>query len=200
MKIKLLVLSCLIGVIVLFIGYKSGEAKSSKDEERVVRKIGIVSMRTIFQDCKRNEKYRKQAELEQEQIVQELQQLSAEIKAAEAGLETRKRGTEDFLELAKELAQKRATLPLKQDYYEQKLAVKDQQWTEKIYKDVLLQTTEVAKQMELDMVFEKDEPEFPVNSANELMLAIRTNKLLYSEGCIDITNEVMARVDAMGDN
>ncbi len=199
MKVKLLVLSCLIGAIVLFIGYKSGEAKSSK-EEKVVRKIGIVSMRKIFQDCKRNEKYRKQAELEQEQIVQELQQLSAEIKAAEAGLETRKRGTEDFLELAKELAQKRVILPLKQDYYEQKLATKDQQWTEQIYKDTLLQTTEVAKQMELDIVFEKDEPEFPVNSANELMLAIRTNKLLYSDGCIDITNEVMARVDAMGDN
>ncbi len=199
MKIKLLVLSCLMGVIVLFVGYKSGDAQPSK-EEKTVRKIGVVCMRKIFQNCKRNEKYRKEAELEQEQIIQELQQLSAEIKAAEAGLETRKRGTEDFLELAKELAQKRATLPLKQDYYEQKLAAKDQQWTEQIYKDILLQTTEVAKQMGLDMVLEKDEPEFPVESANELMLAIRTNKLIYSEGCIDITNEVMARVDAMSNN
>lgn len=199
MKVKLLVLSCLIGAIVLSIGHKSGEAQSNSTE-KVVRKIGIVSLRTIFQDCKRNEKYRKEAELEQEQILQELQQLSAEIKAAEAGLETRKIGTEDYLELAKELAQKRATLPLKQNYYEQKLAAKDQQWTEQIYKDILLQTTEVAKQMELDMVFEKDEPEFPVESANELMLTIRTNKLLYSAGCIDITNEVMARVDAMGNN
>ncbi len=206
MKTKLLVakplaVSCLIGAIVLSIGYQSGQAESNKDEEKnTVWKIGVVSIRTIFQDCKRNVKYRKQAGLEEEQIIQELQQLTAEIKAAEAGLETRKRGTNDYLELAKELAQKRATLPLTQEIYEQRLATKDQQWTEKLYKDILQQTTELAKEKGIDLIFEKDEPEFPINSANELMLTIRTNKLLYSDGCINITNEVMARVDAMDNN
>ena len=44
-------------------------------------------------------------------------------------------------------------------------------------------------------MFEKDEVEFPTSSANELMLNIRTNKLLYSGGCMDITDEVIALLD-----
>lgn len=201
MRIKLLVSSCLIGVIILSVGYQSGVAKSNKDQgENADLKIGIVSVRKIFQDCKRNEKYRKQAEDEQEKIIKELQQLRAEIRAAEAGLEAITRGTTDYIELAQELAQKKAALPLKQEYYERQLSIKDQQWTEKLYKDVLEQTAQVAKAKALEMVFEKDTPEFPVNSINELMLTIRTNKLLYADGCVDITEEVMSRVDEIENN
>ncbi|MHC4659415.1 MAG: hypothetical protein ACYS83_09625 [Planctomycetota bacterium] len=47
------------------------------------------------------------------------------------------------------------------------------------------------------MVIEKDEVEFPALSVDSAMLAIRTHKLLYSGGCQDITNEVMARIDTM---
>ena len=47
------------------------------------------------------------------------------------------------------------------------------------------------------MVFEKYEPEFPFERPDELMLTIRTNKILYSSsGCVDITDDVMARIDA----
>ena len=40
-----------------------------------MNKIGIISVRKIFQSCKRNEKYRLQAKAEQEKAVEELQQL-----------------------------------------------------------------------------------------------------------------------------
>ena len=74
--------------------------------------------------------------------------------------------------------------------------MQDKRWTEKIYQDILRITGEVAAQRGLAMVFAKDEVEFPATSANELMLAIRTNKLLYSGGCVDITGDVMAAFDA----
>ena len=45
------------------------------------------------------------------------------------------------------------------------------------------------------MVVEKDEVEFPALSVDGAMLAIRTHKLLYSGGCLDITDEVMAWLD-----
>jgi len=160
-------------------------------------KIGLVSIRRIFLNCKRNVKYREQTKLEQDKAISELQQLRDEINAAEAGLKTRKQGTKDYLDLAQELAQKRSALPLKEDYYQQLFADHDQQWTEQLYKDVLTKTTEVAKEKGLNIVFETDEPEFPINRADELMLAIRTHKLLYCDVGTDITDDVMNLVDTV---
>jgi len=57
-------------------------------------------------------------------------------------------------------------------------------------------TNELAKQKGLDLVFESDEPEFPASSRDELMLTISTHKLLYSGGCLDITDDVVAQLDA----
>ena len=197
MKIKIMVLGCLMGVVVLSVGYAYGWGKP-KEEEVVIPapKIGIVSVKKIFQNCQRNIKYREEARAEQDRILVELQQLDAEIRAAETGLETRKPESADYLQLAKELAQKRASLPVQQRFYEQQLALKDQKWTEQLYKDILQETNAVARQKGLDLVFENDEPEFPAPTANELMLTIRTHKLLYSGGCLDITDEVIARLDA----
>jgi len=66
---------------------------------------------------------------------------------------------------------------------------------EELYKEILQETREVAEQRGLDLVFEKSEPELPALSAKDLALAIRMHKLLYSGGCLDITDEVMARLD-----
>jgi Skp family chaperone for outer membrane proteins len=54
----------------------------------------------------------------------------------------------------------------------------------------------VAKEKGLDIVLEKDEPEFPLSNYTELMTVISTHKVLYSSGCVDISDEVMARLDA----
>jgi Skp family chaperone for outer membrane proteins len=200
MKVRVMIIGCLISLLVLFCGYGAGAVKTKAKDETAAgtqSKIGVISVRKIFQACKRNEKYRLQAKAEQEKAISELQQLRAEIKAAEAQLETRKAGTKDYLDLAQELSQKKATLPLKQDYYEQQFSAKDKDWTEQLYKDILASVNKIAEEKTLDMVFEKDQPEFPVERADELMLTIRTNKILYTGStCLDITDDVTTRIDA----
>ena len=54
---------------------------------------------------------------------------------------------------------------------------------------------EVAKKKKLDLVLEKNELEFPSANASELMMEIRTHKVLYSSGCVDLTDEVIATLD-----
>ena len=200
MKVKTIILICIIGAIILSFGFAQSAVKPKPKEEIAAGgnlKIGLVSIRKIFLNCKQNVKYREQTKLEQDKAISELQQLRDEINAAEAGLKTRKQGTKDYLDLAQELAQKRSSLPLKEDYYQQLFADQDQQWTEQLYKDVLTKTTEVAKEKGLNIVFETDEPEFPINRADELMLAIRTHKLLYCDTGTDITDDVMNLVDTV---
>ena len=193
MKIKIMILSCLIGAVVLSMGAELRSAGSKADIPD--SRIGVVSIRKIFQDCKRNAKYRQEATAEQDKVIAELEKLSKEIEAERAGLQTLKAGSDDHLALMKEILAKQANLQALQEFHKQQIALKDQKWTEELYKDILREVREVAEQKSLDLVFEKDEVELPALSANELMLTIRTHKLLYSGGCLDVTDEVTARLD-----
>jgi Skp family chaperone for outer membrane proteins len=193
MKIRTIVLSCLLSVVVLFFVYEYSRASSKADTS--ASKIGVVSIQRIFQVCKRNARYEQEAAAERNKLNAELEKLSKEIEAEEAGLKTLKPGSDDHMAQVKSVLSKRANLQVQQEFYKRQIELKYQQWIEKLYEDILQGTREVAEQKSLDLVQVKDEIEFPALSVNDAMMAIRTHKLLYSGGCIDITDEVMAKVD-----
>jgi Skp family chaperone for outer membrane proteins len=206
MKIKMMALSCLIAAIVLFTGYQYSMAKSKTDTEPDAKKevknsdtasskIGVVSVRKVFENCKRNEKYREEAKAEQNKIIADLDKMKADIDAGKAGLKTRKEGSNDYMALVKEVLEKQASYQAQQEFLKQQIELKDQRWTEQLYKDILKIVQRIAQDKGFEMVFEADEPQFPSASVNELMLSIRTHKLLYSSGCMDITDEVLAILD-----
>jgi Skp family chaperone for outer membrane proteins len=194
MRFKAVFLSSLIGVVVLFVGYQHSSAGSASDGTQ--SKIGVVGIRQIFQDCKRNVKYREEATAAQQKVITELDRLKKDIEFEEVGLKALKAGSSDYMNLMKSVFEKQATLQARQEYHKQQMALKDQRWTEQLYTEILRQTAAVANEKGLDIVLEKDEPELPALSAQELMMTIRTHSVLYSGGCLDITDEVMNRVDA----
>jgi len=53
----------------------------------------------------------------------------------------------------------------------------------------------LAAQKGLPLVLGSDEPEFPIQRYEELAMTLSTHKVLYSEGCVDLTNEVIAELD-----
>lgn len=193
MRVKAIFLSSLIGVVFLFMGYQHSRAGPASDGTQP--KIGVVGIRQIFQDCKRNARYRQEATAEQGKLITELDRLKKDIEFEEAGLKALKAGSSDYMDLMKSVLEKQASLQARQEYHKQQMALKDQRWTEQLYTAILRETAAVAKQKGLDIVLEKDEPELPALSAQELMMTIRTHNVLYSGGCLDITDEVMHRVD-----
>jgi Skp family chaperone for outer membrane proteins len=132
---------------------------------------------------------------EEDRISVELNILQKKIAAAEAGLGTLRPESSDYLELERDVRQKRDKYRLEKEYYEQLLGLKDRQWTKEFYEDILRVTGEVGKERGLDLVFERSEPDFSMVSATELLMTIQTHKLLYTGGCVDITDEVMAGLD-----
>ncbi len=217
---------CLIAVVVLFIGfegpqmlsiafagpesspseglgeYSRAEAKEApavllrKDEAAGALKIGVVSVKRIFKDCKASVRYRAEAVAERERLNAELEKLAKEIEAGQAGLKALKVGTGDHLALTREILEKQGSLQVREEFGKQQATLKDYRWTRELYEDILRETGEVARQKGLDLVFEKDEIDIAALSVSELGLTIGTHKLLYSGGCPDITDEVMARLDA----
>jgi Skp family chaperone for outer membrane proteins len=160
-------------------------------------KIGIVSVRNIFRDSKRSASYRAQVLAERGKTEAKINQLTKEIDADKAGLETVVRGSEAYLAESWAIVQKQATLRAERDFYNQKTSLTEQKITEQLYKDILLAISAVAKEQGLNMVFEKSEPELPASNPTQLELAMSTHKVLYCDGCSDITEEVMKRIDSM---
>jgi outer membrane protein len=180
-------------IVIGAIGYESLFAESKAASGST--KIGLVSVRSVFQNCKKNNDYKAKMTAEQDKIIAELEKLNKEIDALQADLKTRKAGSEDAMKLMKTITEKRASLEGQKQYYQEQFKVKDQMWTEKMYVEILDTVGKIAKQKGYDLVLEKDDVELPAASATELMLIIRTHKVLYYNDDMDFTSEVLAAVD-----
>ena len=196
MKTKVMVLGCLIAIVALSVSYESGWAKSNPEADMSSSKIGVVNVRKIFLDCKKIARYRQEVITERNKVEAELEKLAREIEAESAGLKTLRQGSDDHLKLMKDILEKQANSQAQQNFYEQQMTLKEQKMIEQLYEDILRETGKVAKEKNLIMVLTKDEIEFPALSLNDAMMTVRTHKLLYSDGCLDITDEVMALLDA----
>jgi Skp family chaperone for outer membrane proteins len=186
-------ISILVLAVLLTVGHESnGKVKSSS----ITPKVGFVRIRTAFMGCNRNAEHQKKLSDEQKKILTELEKLSKEAEALNADLMTRKPGSSDYSRLTLEIMDKKAQLNARREFYQQQLMLKDQQWTEQLYKEILEAAEKVAKANGLDMVLAKEEIDFPTETQTELMLAIRTNSLLYSSNDFDITKEVLKQLNS----
>ena len=197
MKIRVILLSSLVAAVVLLIGYEKTMAKAKTTQSNGSLNIGVVSIQKVFEKSKRNESYEAQAIAERKRLVNELEKLKAQIEAEEAGLKTLKPDSAEFMVQTKEILMQRASLQAQRDFYKKQLEYKDQLWAEELYKDILFATKQVAEKKGLEMVFESSEPTFPSESPRDFMMTVRTHKVLYAGGAVDVTDDVIARLDQM---
>ncbi len=193
MKTRTVVLGGLASAVVLFLGY--GFSFAGAEADIPTSKIGTVSIRDIFRDCKANASYRDKALVEQNAKNVEMDALQKKIAADEAGLRALKAGSSDYMKQYEALINEQAQYEAKKQYISQARVLEDRRWTEVLYKEVLRITKELAKAKGLNMVLEVDEPVFPMTNTDELMMALQTHKVLYSAGCVDLTAEVVVEMD-----
>jgi len=160
-----------------------------------VAKIGVVSMRDVFKNCKKHNQYSAQAMARQSRIRAQLDDLKKDVEAQDAELKSYKQGTPDYMQQMQILFEKRSKLQAQTEFIKQQSLLEDKKWLEDLYQAFARATQAIAKEKGLDLVLERTEPEFPVPS-DELMTTLYMHKVLYSDGCIDLTSEVTTRLDA----
>lgn len=193
MKIKTMVLGCLMGLVVIFLAHEYSMAQANSAPQ--VLKVGVVNVGRALRECKATAEYRKKTTAEDNIMNAEEEKLSKEIQAMAAGLRALVPGSSDYLTQYKEFLQKQAELKAMQEFNPQQKALKHQQWTQELYKEILRITKELAEEKKLSLVLGADEPQFPMQRYEELMMTLSTHKVLYSGGCLDITDEVIAQLD-----
>ena len=185
-----ILLGCLLMSIVLLTTVYDSSGKQSKPQDTGL-KIGVIQIREVFRESNRNIEHQKELTTEEEKVVAELEKLSKEVQTLKADLLTRKPGSSDYSKLMQQMMEKQASMEAKKEFHQQEMSLKDLQWTEQLYKDIIKTVKDVAKANNLDIVLAKEETAFPTSSQTELMLAIRTSKVLYSVDSLDITKEVI---------
>jgi len=193
MKIKTIFLSCLASVFILAMGYKYSQAQQIADT--LSSKIGIVNIAKIFRNCKRSAAHKTEIIAERYKIRAELKELSEQLIADKVMLSALKQDSSDYLAQHEEFIKKRASFEAQQTINKEQEVLKEYKWGKELYQDILQITCELAEQKGLDVVLEKNEIDIPALSVNEFNQTISTHKVLYSGGCMDITDEVMARLD-----
>jgi Skp family chaperone for outer membrane proteins len=195
MNIRAKTVGVLLVVAALLATFQYGYAAS--ESAPVAAKIGIVSIRTVFNTSKRHAQYRSQVLQAQSRARAQLDDMAKDIDAEEAGLKALREGTADYMKQLQTILKKRADLDSQREYLKQQRSLEDKSWMEALYQETLKIVNAVAKEKGLNLVFERTEPEFPVSS-EELMMTFSTHKVLYAEGYPDLTQDVTARLDAAG--
>ena len=193
MKIKTAVLGGLTVLAVLFLAHEYSMAQVKTNDLSLP--IGIVDVRRALRECKATEKYKEKTNVENSKMDAEEEQLTREIQALAAGLRALKPGSSDHLSQYKEYRQKQNELKTIQEFNPQLKMLKHQQWTQQLYQEILRITKEMASQKGLPLVIGRDEPEFPIQRYEDLVMTLSTHKVLYSNGCVDLTDEVIAELD-----
>jgi len=193
MKIKGIISGCILSVVVLFTAHQYGTVQAGAGIS--TSKIAVVSVSRALRDCKATADYREKtagendkAALEQAKLNREVQSLTGEIRAL-------RRGSDDYMARYKELLQKQAEMKVLEEYNNQQSGLRDRNWTELLYKEILTVVNDIAKKKGLEMVLERTEPTFPTATADQLMMTLSTHKVLYDAGCLDITDDVIAELN-----
>ncbi|MBP8305208.1 MAG: OmpH family outer membrane protein [Phycisphaerae bacterium] len=190
-----LVLCGVVGSLVLSAGYGGrGALRAQPSPSDPLQRIGVVSVSRIMRQSQRYEAYEREMTAEQDRINGDMAKMSQEIEAEQGRLKAFKQGSQEFLEHYKLLLEKQARFQTTDKYEKDALAVRERQWNEQLFKEILEATAKVAEQKGLGLVLERTEPDFPI-PPDLLPSKISTYKVLHAKGCVDITADVLAMVD-----
>jgi Skp family chaperone for outer membrane proteins len=158
-------------------------------------KIGIVSVRDVFNGSKKHALYQAQLAQRVSKARAQIDELNKQVDTAEAELKVLKQGTVDYVKQYQAVLEARSKLQNEQELLKAQRMAEDKKWFEDLYQEALKAIEALAKEKGLDLVLERSEPKFPLAS-EEVWSTVGTHKVLYSGGCVNLTNDVIDRIDA----
>lgn len=185
--------SVLVCAVALLAALQYGQAASPAPAP--ASKIGVVSIRDVFNGSKKHALYQAQTAKRMAQVKIEIEDGNKRLDTAEADLKALKPGTAEYVKQYQVVLELRSKLQTQQEVLKQQRMAEDKKWFEDLYQETLKSIDAIAKEKGLDLVLERTEPKFPIAS-EEVWSTVSTNKVLYAGGCVDLTNDVIARVDA----
>jgi Skp family chaperone for outer membrane proteins len=190
---KMFTIVLLVSIIAIVIGNTNTWARIKA--EIMPAKVAVVGVREILEKNQKNADWERKIKVDGDKVTAQLQGIQAELVQLKDEMDTVKQGSPDYLGKLQKYMETQALLEAKDKYYQQEFAMRQQIWAEEHYLEVVKMVGQVAKARGLDIVLAKEENTFPAPSPSELMLVIKTSKVLYASDTLDITQEVLTAVN-----
>ncbi|MEN6309100.1 MAG: OmpH family outer membrane protein [Anaerohalosphaeraceae bacterium] len=194
MKLRNMLLAGVIVVVLcLSFGYRQGVAAGEKQIGPA--KVAVVDVTKVLQNSKKHKAWQEKMTAEETTMKAEFQKDKKALEALQANMDLLKPGSKDYIDAMKDFLDKKSLLEAKDKFYQEKVNMEMQQWTESLYTQMLDLIKEIAQRKGTDIVLAQEQLELPAASLRDFMLSIRTKKVLYSGDQVDITDEVLAAMD-----
>jgi Skp family chaperone for outer membrane proteins len=193
-KLKFYTLAALIAMAALLGAYQHGTLQAAA--EAAPAKIAVVNVTHVIKNCKKFKTWQDEKQKEIQQIESELKTMKEELEALNENLKIRTPGSEDHKKLVKGFIEKRAILQSKDAAYKEVWENEKEQWTELLYQEILSVIDEVASKKGLDIVLANEDLNLKDPLRPDIMQTIVTKKILYHHSNYDITEQVLAALDA----
>jgi Skp family chaperone for outer membrane proteins len=195
MKTTIVALTCITGIVASFAAGAAGGKGGTPGPGG--QAIGVVRVTDLLQRLMEVRKHIEEVTADRNKARAELETLAKEVAADEAELAALKPSSLDYLKQVKALAEKKAHYNAQRDFLERQILLKQQVWTHQAYGEIVRATRDVAVERGLAAVLVKDDPNMnavPPEAMTPNLIAMY--KVLYSDGCPDITEDVQARLIA----
>ncbi len=191
---KMLLAGAIVVVLCLSFGYRQGVAAGEK--QIAPARIAVVDVTKVLQNSKKHKAWQEKMTAEETVMKAEFQKDKKALEALQASMDVLKAGSKDYVDAMKDFLDKKGLLEAKDKFYQEKVNMEMQQWTESLYTQMLTFIQEIAQKKGLDIVLAQEQLDLPSPSLRDFMLSIRTKKVLYCGDQVDITEEVMSALDA----
>lgn len=194
MKKQAWMLVVILAVVVALFGYQKGLAQAAQNA-MMPPKVGVVDVTTILENSQKHKNWQLAMREKEEKMRGEFQRMRKELEGLELNIKALKPGSADYVKLMEEYMTNKALLESKNSFYEDRVTMEMQQWTEGLYLEFLKVVDQVAAQKGLDLVLAKEKVDLPAPSLRDFMLTVKTSKILYCRPNLDITEDVLKALD-----
>jgi len=186
----------LIGIIGLMLAYQQGTLQAEAEAQIQPAKIAICNVTKVITNSQKFKNWQTEKQEEIQQISTELQAMQNELEALNKNLQILKPGSVDYQNRVKEFIEKRSQYQAKDTAYQDLWDRQKEDWTASLYQQILAVINEVAVKHGLDLVLATEDLDLADPMRPDIMQTIVTKKILYHPSKLDITNEVLAALDA----
>ena len=162
-------------------------------------RIATVNPAKVFSEMQETKDLKQKMEADRKTITDEGQRKGAEVEDAKKRRALFNEGTDDFNKANKEYLEKVIAAQAWQELIKQDLQRQQKSQMKSLFEKIEAATKEVATAKKIDLVVVDQKTEFPdLDSINvdQLRGIINQRTVLFNNGRFDITNDVLAAVDA----
>ncbi len=196
MKSKVVMVVWVVLILVGIWGYHESVAQQARDSQDVELRIAVVDVAKVLTLCKSNTDREAAGKKKNEAMHAELQNLRKELVEIQEELENvLKPGTPEHEKKLLEWFQKRSW---EKDYVkaqEEILSRDSLVWLEALYGMMLGEIRLLAMQQGITLILDKDEVDERPSNISKMYTMISLRKVLYNAPSLDITDEVIERLD-----